>query len=338
MKYEEIGLAERSFVPLAEIIKRNYNGREVLLYGDSQPLRNLLETAYGINARRVITGLKEKVTEEISFIRDFSGQFDKYYIAVPDINPEQNIKNNLVSMGYNEFSDFAFKKHNPLKSDKGFKNYHDEYGNIISAPAGVTIILDAESGNVNINIDDTVKFNTNAVIHIANWQTKISIAENCKIGRDFRLTMFGDSFCSIEKGTTVNDNCNIRIHHGGKLLVGKECMFSYDIKLLVGDGHAIFDVETRKRTLDVTRDNPRNSLTIKERVWVGLNAVVLGNTTIGRSSVVGAGAVVKGTFPNNCVIVGNPAKIVRKNITWSRNNFENDISKCGEENIKMTEL
>lgn len=35
-------------------------------------------------------------------------------------------------MGYNEFWDFAFKKHTPVKSNQGFKNYHGEYGNTIS--------------------------------------------------------------------------------------------------------------------------------------------------------------------------------------------------------------
>lgn len=338
MKYEEISLMWRSFIPLAEIIKRNYNGREVLLYGDSKPMRDLLKTAYGINAEKVITGVKEKVSEELSFIRDFSGQSDKYYIAIPFLNPEQNIKKNLISMGYNEFSDFAFKMHNPVKSNMGFKNYHDEYGNSISAPAGVTIVLGSESGNVNINIDDTVKFDTNTVICIVNSQINISIAESVRIGKDFRLTMYGNSSLVVEKNTTFNCNCTIEIPHGGKIIIGDDCMFSHDINLMCGDGHAIFDVETGKRTLDVTKDNPRNSIIIKSHVWVGLKAIILGNTTIETSSVVGAGAVVKGKIPNNCVVTGNPAKIVRKNITWSRNNYENDIDQCGEENIKMTEL
>lgn len=47
-------------------------------------------------------------------------------------------------------------------------------------------------------------------------------------------------------------------------------------------------------------------------MWIGLNALILKGTIIGDNCVVGAGAVVKGKFPANCVIAGNPAKIVKR--------------------------
>lgn len=57
-------------------------------------------------------------------------------------------------------------------------------------------------------------------------------------------------------------------------------------------------------------DRPRK-ITIGRNVWVGLNAIILKGTEIGDNSVVGAGAVVRGKFPANCVIAGNPAKVVK---------------------------
>jgi acetyltransferase-like isoleucine patch superfamily enzyme len=46
--------------------------------------------------------------------------------------------------------------------------------------------------------------------------------------------------------------------------------------------------------------------------WLGTGAVILPGTTLGRNVVVGAGSVVRGTFPDHCVIAGVPAKVVRR--------------------------
>lgn len=67
----------------------------------------------------------------------------------------------------------------------------------------------------------------------------------------------------------------------------------------------------------------------------GLRSVVLASE-IGHSSIFGAGSIVKGIYPNNCVIAGNPAKVVKKNVTWSRDNLAVDIQRCGAEYISLT--
>lgn len=52
---------------------------------------------------------------------------------------------------------------------------------------------------------------------------------------------------------------------------------------------------------------------IGNNVSVGCNSVVLGNITIGDYVIIGAGAVVTKSIPDNCVVVGNPARIINKN-------------------------
>jgi acetyltransferase-like isoleucine patch superfamily enzyme len=47
-------------------------------------------------------------------------------------------------------------------------------------------------------------------------------------------------------------------------------------------------------------------------VFIGDNCTILPNTTIGDNCIVGAGSVVRGKFPENSVIIGNPAKVVMK--------------------------
>jgi len=45
--------------------------------------------------------------------------------------------------------------------------------------------------------------------------------------------------------------------------------------------------------------------------WIGTNAVILPGTTLGKNTVVAAGAVVRGEFPDHVVLGGVPAKILR---------------------------
>jgi len=48
---------------------------------------------------------------------------------------------------------------------------------------------------------------------------------------------------------------------------------------------------------------------IGNNVHIGMDCILLPNTTIGNNCLVGAGSIVRGTFPDNSVILGNPAKV-----------------------------
>lgn len=52
---------------------------------------------------------------------------------------------------------------------------------------------------------------------------------------------------------------------------------------------------------------------IGNNVMIYAGAIVLGNITIGDNSIIGAGAVVVKSVPENCVVVGNPARIIKRN-------------------------
>ncbi|MGB8492082.1 MAG: acyltransferase [Bacteroidales bacterium] len=54
---------------------------------------------------------------------------------------------------------------------------------------------------------------------------------------------------------------------------------------------------------------------IGNNVFIGVNCIILSNTTIGDNCIVGAGSVVRGHFPENSIITGNPAQVIsRSNI------------------------
>lgn len=52
--------------------------------------------------------------------------------------------------------------------------------------------------------------------------------------------------------------------------------------------------------------------TIGDNVSVNTGAIIIGDINIGNNSVIGAGAVVVKDVPENCVVVGNPARIIKK--------------------------
>jgi len=59
------------------------------------------------------------------------------------------------------------------------------------------------------------------------------------------------------------------------------------------------------------------NVSIGKRTFVGANAVIKQGITIGQDVIIGAGAVVLKDIPDNCTVVGNPAKIIKNNVNRS---------------------
>lgn len=97
-----------------------------------------------------------------------------------------------------------------------------------------------------------------------------------------------------------------------KINIGTDCLFSREVELRTHDAHHIFDADSHKR-INYPRD-----INIGDQVWVGYRAMIFGGGCIGNGSIVGAGAITSGSFGEHCIIAGNPAKKIRENICWSR--------------------
>ena len=106
---------------------------------------------------------------------------------------------------------------------------------------------------------------------------------------------------------TIGDNSRLNgvyIHSQKEITIGRNCVFASGVNILDSNGHEI-------RSLDRTkgRDIPKE-IVIGDNVWIGINSIILKGSRIGDNSVVAAGSVVKGDFPANSIISGNPAQII----------------------------
>ncbi|WP_344774499.1 acyltransferase [Gryllotalpicola kribbensis] len=197
------------------------------------------------------------------------------------------------------------------------KPYADDRGNVVVyggqlEPGAKVRVSFRGSGNV-LKIADTAKV-VDLAAEFAGDNGRIDISETSKPRTGLRLNIRVGHESSVAIGANVG--CETRMFvsasEGASVVVGEDCMIATGVELRTDDSHAIYDVRSRKRV------NPARSITIGEHVWLGKSVVVMGGVTIGSGSVVGFRSIVTRDIPNNCVAVGAPTRVVRRNVAWER--------------------
>lgn len=97
-----------------------------------------------------------------------------------------------------------------------------------------------------------------------------------------------------------------------KLYIGEDCMLSSEVIISTGDSHSIINEEGM-------RINSSKDVVIGSHVWIGNRVSINKGVVIAANSVIGNGSIVtKVAMAENCVLAGNPAKIVKTNVNWKR--------------------
>lgn len=158
------------------------------------------------------------------------------------------------------------------------------------------------------------------LLNIENERQSISnvqVGENVKIFKFVNLygCTIGDgskigSFVEIQKGAVIGKNCKISSHTficegvkiGEGVFVGHNVSFINDMlpRAVNPDG-----------SLQTEADWKLVETIVEDGASIGTGATILGGIKIGKNAVVGAGAVVTKDVPENAVVVGNPAKIIK---------------------------
>lgn len=121
-----------------------------------------------------------------------------------------------------------------------------------------------------------------------------------------------ESYCCINNAVgdvTIGDYSRIGIHCTviGPVCIGNHVNLAQGITVTALN----HNFEDKNRRIDEQGISTK-PIVIGDDVWIGANAVVLPGVTIGKHSVIAAGAVVTKDVPDYCVVGGVPAKIIKK--------------------------
>ena len=140
------------------------------------------------------------------------------------------------------------------------------------------------------------------------------------------ILYIGDN-CVVNNTSIILDNEGAEIRIGNKtsiakaqivslepynIEIGEDCMLSYDIEIRNTDSHKIYDKNTNKRI------NEGNGVSIGNHVWLGMRAIILKGVTIEDNSIVAGGSIVTKDVKVNTIVSGNPAKQIKENVYWTR--------------------
>lgn len=146
----------------------------------------------------------------------------------------------------------------------------------------------------------------------------IKIGNDCIINSNFFSNFIGLYQRSIiisrdNAKITIGDHVGISgstIYARESIEIGNHVLIGANTKIFDNDFHSL-DVEARKN--DDFSKLDKQKVKIGNNVFIGCNCIILKGTQLGNNCIVGAGSVVHGVYEDNCVIAGNPARVIRKN-------------------------
>ena len=131
----------------------------------------------------------------------------------------------------------------------------------------------------------------------------IEIGSFCDIHEYARITTYGGSII-------IGDYCSVNpfsilYGHGG-LVVGKMVRIAAHVMMIPANhGTERMDIPIMQQEIELQR------ITIKDNVWIGAGAKILGGVVINSGAVIGANAVVTRDVPENAIVAGVPGRVIR---------------------------
>jgi acetyltransferase-like isoleucine patch superfamily enzyme len=138
----------------------------------------------------------------------------------------------------------------------------------------------------------------------------VILGNNVKIG-DFTRIMCTGTIRNLGEGMIIGDNCGIAENcffgAAGGIEIGNDVIIGQNVRFH-SENHNFNDLSVLIRLQGVSQ----KGIKIGNDCWIGSGATFLDGAQLGDGCVVAANSVVTKNFPNNSVIAGVPAKIIRK--------------------------
>ncbi len=171
------------------------------------------------------------------------------------------------------------------------------------------------SGKCHFYLNKSSKIISNGVLNFGcnsfgnSRQTIIRMDKESKIVSSGIFDFFYGCDIILFEGATltlgnsfINSDAKIRCHKS--ITIGNDCAISHDFTVMDSDAHYL------------NGDNHTSPVVIGNHVWIGTRVTVLSGVTIGDGAVIAAGSIITKDVPSNCLVGGNPAKVIKENVKW----------------------
>lgn len=140
----------------------------------------------------------------------------------------------------------------------------------------------------------------NGTIEIPDGKISIGQGGRVSVGKNATVT-FGEHFSNTAGMTIISTN---------RITFGKNVLVSWDTLIMDTDWHALQD------TLTGEIGAVEKPISVGNNVWICCRSTILKGSRIADGCIVAAGALISGKYDMaNSIIAGNPAKIIRNNVT-----------------------
>jgi acetyltransferase-like isoleucine patch superfamily enzyme len=133
-----------------------------------------------------------------------------------------------------------------------------------------------------------------ATLHIGRWAW---------IGHGSKIRVH-EGEVEIGAKTVMGQECTISAFQ--HVSIGRECILA-DRVMLIDFDHGVTEVERPVRLQGIYKRDVR----VANNVWIGYGACVLRGVSVGNNSIVGTNAVLTRAVPENAVVGGVPARVIR---------------------------
>jgi acetyltransferase-like isoleucine patch superfamily enzyme len=175
-------------------------------------------------------------------------------------------------------------------------------GSKVTLKRGVELMVEPES---QLRIGNLTRFEPNVRIIAIGKNTTIDVAEQVVVDRGVELKALPGCQMEIGKNTYIGSYVCIAAYE--KLKIGKNCQIASHSSLY-GYNNNFADPNTIIRK----QGHTAKGIVIEDDCWLGGGVRVVDGVTIGKGSVIGAGAVVTKDIPPYSIAAGVPARVIKK--------------------------